>query len=134
MDSLSLTVFHTKERLNQVGGCILQDAQLSIKITYGWLHMYMYNQCHVICAAGETEEIIINFSPDHESPFYADVLHIELNGQVCMYFNVYTLHSLVPRREGGGEQGYTLHTLLFIVSYSYYSAVILRSSERPRMV
>ena len=58
--------------------CILQDAQLNIKITCG----YLYNQCHVICIAGETQEITINFSPDHESLFYADVLHIELNGQV----------------------------------------------------
>ena len=90
MDSLSLTVFHTKERLNQV------DASCKMLSSALRSHMagYMYNQCHVICAAGETEEIIINFSPDHESPFYADVLHIELNGQVCMYFNVYTLHSL----------------------------------------
>ena len=51
---------------------------------------------YVICVAGETQEITINFSPDHETLFYADVLHIELNGQVHTFVNIYTL-SLVPR-------------------------------------
>ena len=42
--------------------------------------------------AGETQEIAVNFSPDHESPFYADVLHIELNGQVGLTICEQNLH------------------------------------------
>ena len=90
MDSQSSTVFHIKERLNQVGGMYLARC---MKLAIG-----LRNQCHnhyVTSVAGETQEITINFSPDHESPFYVDVLHIELNGQVHAFVNVYTL-CLVP--------------------------------------
>lgn len=76
------------------------------KIESGWwsvsckmkLAIGLCNQCHnyyVTSVAGETQEITINFSPDHESPFYVDVLHIELNGQVHAFVYVYTL-CLVP--------------------------------------
>ena len=45
---------------------------------------------YITSVAGETQEITINFSPDHETSFYADVLHIQLNGQVHA-FVIYTL-------------------------------------------
>ena len=105
---------------------------------------------YVTSVAGETQEITINFSPDHESPFYVDVLHIELNGQVHAFVNIYTL-CLVPKPHpahislpvlhntesdlcwGGFGSGTTV-TLLFIIGYSYYPALILCSSERPWVV
>ena len=91
---------------------------------------------YVPSVAGETQEITINFSPDHETSFYADVLHIQLNGQVHA-FVMYTL-GLVQReyrfqynailkviRAGVGFGSGTETNTLFIHCYIYISLAIL---------
>lgn len=84
-----------------------------------------------------TEELVVSFSPDHQSQFFADTMEIKLNDQIAYTFDIVgqawgnNMYSILAPKSQLEDDHYKKYLKIKPVPHEYMTASALHSDDNP---